>query len=207
MKTISINLYEFGELNEKAQERAIDQVRNWVGESQAEIDGDAFQWTHEEMEKALGISIRFDSRSTNWYIGADGERWEDVLGDPDYLVRYLDWVDNRVDNRKAFWLPFEKSRYHHSTMTKRVSNVLANDYDHSLTGEWTDGAFCEFMRKRWDFVRDGWTIDRFVDALVCAFRKAWDEDIEWGYSDDNVREVITNNDFFLFKEDGTRYVD
>ena len=203
MKQISINLYEFGELGEEARKRAIEDNRSWVGEGQTEIDGDAFWWTLKEMEKALGVSVR-DDRAFTWRLQGDGERWEEVMDDPAYLVRYLNWVDSRVDDRKVYWLPFGKSRYFHSTMTRRVSNISVKGYDHSLTGEWTDGSFCEFMRRRWEFVREGWTIDRFVDALVCKFRDEWDKDTEWAYSDENVVELLSDQGW-LFLEDGRKY--
>ena len=46
------------------------------------------------------------------------------------------------------------------------------------------------------------TISQFIDELLDKFRRAWDEDIEYGYSDENVLEIIYANDYFSFLEDG-----
>ena len=202
MKTISINLYEFKELGKDAQKVALSNQRNWVGEHQAEITNDSFGWTMEEMEKALGIWVRMENRATKW--GWNEDRWEELSDDPKYLVRYINWVMGNVDNRKTYYLPFEKSRYYHPTMTPRKSNIVGSTYDCSLTGEWSDGTFGRWMDNAWDWVRDGLTIDQFVDGLVCEFRARWSEEIDWGYSDDNVRDII-DNECFLFLEDGRLY--
>lgn len=205
-KTIEIRLYQFSELTESAQETAINNARQWVGEGQAEIDGDCFYWTKEKMEDALGICIEFGNRSTRWEWrdGDEWVRWDDISDDPKYLLRYINWVMDRVDNSKTYYLPFEKSRYYHPTMTPRKSKIIKGGYNCCLTGEWTDSTFDKRMEEAYDWVRGNKTIDEFVDSLVRAFRSAWDEDVEWGYSDENVREVISyNDDWYL--EDGTKF--
>lgn len=201
MKTIEIKLYDYSELNETAKKVALEQSRDYVGETQAEIDGDAFHWTLEKMEEVLGVGIR--EGDFGWVLGVYGERWEEVMDDPKYLARYLNWVDDRVAEFKSYYLE-DQSRWtkRHVCSPKRVSNITYKDYDWSLTGEWTDATFDDFMKKRWEFVREGLTINQFIDELIDKFRKAWDEDIEYGYSDENVLEIIYANDYFTFREDG-----
>ena len=201
MKTIEINVYEFHELNEKAKKVAIEQNRSWVGDTQAEIDGDAFHWTLEKMGDVLGVCIR--EEDFGWVLGVYGERWEEVMDDPKYLARYLNWVDDRVAQFKSYYLE-DQSRWtrRHISIPKRVSNITYKDYDWCLTGEWTDATFDDFMKRRWGFIRDGLTISQFIDELLDKFRRAWDEDIEYGYSDENVLEIIYANDYFSFLEDG-----
>ena len=204
-KTIEIRLYEFSELTESAQKTAINEAREWVGETQAEIDGDAFHWTKEEMEKVLGIKMDFGNHCTKWGWGDDYEdRWDDLSDDPKYLLRYINWLMDRVDSFKSYYLPFEKSRYYHPSMTKRTSRITKGVYDCCLTGEWTDTIFDKRMEKAYDWVRGKKTIDDFVDSLVRAFRAEWDEDVEWGYSDDNVRSILDGNGD-LYLENGHKF--
>lgn len=204
-KTIEIRLYEFSELTESAQETAINNAREWVGETQREIDGDSFHWTKEAMEEALGIKMDFGNHCTKWGWGDDHEdRWDDLSDDPKYLLRYINWVMDRVDTLKTYYLPFEKSRYYHCMMTPRKSKIVSKGYDCCLTGEWTDTIFDKRMEKAYDWVRGNKTIDDFVDSLVRAFRAEWEEDIVWGYSDDNVREILDGNGD-LYLEDGRKF--
>lgn len=204
-KKIEINVYEFSELSKDAQKTAINEAREWVGETQAEIDGDAFHWTKEEMEKVLGIKMDFSNHCTKWGWGDDYEdRWDDLSDDPKYLLRYINWVMGRVDTLKTYYLPFEKSRRYHPTMTERKSHIISGGFRNILTGEWTDDTFDKWMTDAYDWVRGKKTIDDFVDSLVRAFRAEWDEDVEWGYSDDNVRDILDGNGDLYF-EDGRKY--
>lgn len=206
MKKIEIALYKFEELGEDARRRAMDDARQWVGDTQAEIDDDAYLFTKEEMERVLGISIKETGRGLSWQFTE--MRWDDpdIRENPKYLMRYINWVQDRVDNRKSYWLPFDRSRHYHPTMTKRVSRITKCDFDCSLTGTWTDNAFDRKMKNALNYVRAGMDIDEFVDAIVREFAKDWEEDREWGYSDENVRDILEqNSDTDWYFEDGRKF--
>lgn len=211
-KTIEIRLYQFSELTESAQETAINNARQWVGDTQAEIDGDIFYWTKDEMRKVLGIWTDLDEHYSRWGWREDDEcaRWDDLSDDPKYLLRYINWVMGRISWErvgKEYSLPDEKWTRRHVCYPKRVSKISTkNCFEECLTDEWTDATFDKWMNDAYKWVRDHKTIDEFVDSLLRRFHKAWDENTEWGYSDDNVRDIINmNDDTEWYLEDGRKF--
>lgn len=206
MKRIEISLYKFEELGEEARKRAMYDARQWVGDTQAEIDGDVYYWTMDAMEKALGISIEDTGRVLFWSWSED--RWDDLSDDPKYLVRYINWVDGRLDDervRKAYFLPSEKWARRHVCSPRRVSKIISRGYEESLTGEWTDETFDKWMADAYSWVRDRMTIDQFVDSLVSEFKARWDENTNAGYSDENVLDILSQDDEEVYLEDGRKF--
>lgn len=204
-KTIEIRLYQFSELTESAKETAINNARQWVGETQNEIDSDSYEFAKEEMERVLGIKLEIGRYGYHKWEFTD-ERWEDVCEDSKYLIRYLNWVMDKVDNFKSYWSPFKYSKGNPPKATSRKSRILHNGYDNSLTGDWTDYAFGKMMGEAYDWVRNHKTIDQFVCTLVNKFHDEWDEDMEFGYSDDNVRDILEmNEDTEWYLEDGRKF--
>lgn len=197
-KTIEIRLYQFSELTESAQETAINNARQWVGETQNEIDEDSYECTKEEMEGVLGIKLEIGRYGYHKWEFTD-ERWDDVCEDSNYLIRYLNWVMDKVDNRKTYHLGRGGWR-------PRKSHIIHEGYNCSLTGSWTDGVFDKMMGEAYDWVRGHKTIDEFVCALVNKFHDEWDETLEWGFSDENVRDILEmNEDTEWYLEDGRKY--
>ena len=83
MKKIELTLYKFEELGEDARRRAMDDARQWVGDTQAEIDDDIFYGTMEEMERVLGIAIKDTGRGARCKVCAtktDADRWIYFVG-------------------------------------------------------------------------------------------------------------------------------
>lgn len=207
MKKIEISLYKFEELGEEARKRAMDDARQWVGDTQAEIDDDVFYGTMEAMERVLGISIKETGRGLSWSWSED--RWDDLSDDPKYLVRYINWVDGRLDSDKvckAYYLPDEKWTRRHVCYPKRMSKIISKGYEDSLTDEWTDATFDRKMSHALNYARAGMDIDCFVNAIVRDFSKAWEDDREAGYSDENVRDILEqNSDTDWYLEDGRKF--
>lgn len=210
MKKIEIALYKFEELREDARKRAIDDARQWVGDTQAEIDYDCWLFTKEEMERVLGIAIKDSGRSLMWDFTE--VRWDDpdIFENPRYLIRYINWVQGRIPADKVLYTYYHRDQAkwtkRYVTYPKRGSAVISKGYDCCLTGEWTDSTFDKWMANAYDWVRDGLTIDQFVDSLVREFCARWEEDREWGYSDENVRDILEqNSDTDWYLEDGRKY--
>ena len=197
-KTIEIRLYQFSELTESAQETAINNARQWVGETQNEIDSDSYECTKDEMERVLGIKLEIGRYGYHKWEFTD-ERWEDVCEDSKYLIRYLNWVMDKVDNHKNYHLDRGGWR-------PRKSHIIRTAYDCCLTGDWTNGAMDKWLNNAYEFVRDHETIDEFVCSLVNKFHDDWDKDMEFGFSDENVRDILEmNEDTEWYLEDGRKY--
>lgn len=210
MKKIEIALYKFEELGEDARRRAMDDARQWVGDTQAEIDDDVFYGTMEEMERVLGIAIEETSRGLSWRFTE--MRWDDpdIWENPKYLMRYINWVQGRIPADKVLYTYYHRNQdkwtKRYVTYPKRGSAIISKGYDNCLTGEWTDETFDKWMTNAYDWVLGGQDIYDFVDSLVSEFKARWEEDREWGYSDDNVRDILEQNqDTDWYLEDGRKY--
>ena len=200
MKRVTIDLYDFSELNEQARQRAINDARGWVVEGETDIIGDSFWFTIEKIEEVFGIKVEEDQNGmlgwewdedhkdrfeyTDWRSGAT------VEDDPKMLVRYLNEVAGRIKSTKSYYLPHEKHTRWHITAPKRESKVMYGGYKGCLTGDYSDSFVDEMMTKRWEYVRLGMTISEFVCDLLVGLKVRWDKELEDMTSDEAIADIL-----------------
>lgn len=199
MRTITANLYKFHELNEAAQQFAINHLRSDLGGNMAEFDASDYRSTLKKIEEMFGINVY------DWNIGYPGDyfRWEIEdewfqdydIENPKHLTRYLRIVSNRIYKGKYMgFYDGDRKVYH--------SKVLSYEDSYGLMDMWTDDAIIKTMEERFEFVRQGKTIEDFIETLLDRFFKEWKNDNDYCYSDEGVLEEIESNDLDFF-ENGT----
>lgn len=202
MKRVTIDLYDFSELNEQARQRAINDARGWVVEGETDIIGDSFWFTIEKIEEAFGIKVEEDQNGMLGWEWQEDSRWEcfvDFNGrwltpddDPQMLVRYLNEVAGRINSFKSYYLPMEKwvKGRRHITSPKRESKVMFGGYHQCLTGDYSDSFVDEMITKRWEYVRRGMTISEFLCDLLVGLKAKWDDELEEMTSDDAIADLL-----------------
>ena len=103
MKTIK--LYDFSELSEVAQKRAINDARNYAAEVECECLNDDFSITLQGICYALGIEVRDynvgGGQSSFFRCDVDGELNDD---DPELFLRWLNSALSRIEKGKVYSL-------------------------------------------------------------------------------------------------------
>lgn len=208
-----MNVYRFSELNETARTRAINDARVWVVEGETDIIGDSFFYTIAKIEEVFGIKVE---EGRDGLLGWEWnetykERYEssnwlgdtEVQDDPRMLVRYLRDVSDRINSAKTYYLPSEKQTRWHVTAPSRVSKVMYGGYHGCLTGDYSDAFVDMMMTRRWDYVREGWTIFDFICDMLFGLKQRWDEELDAMTSDDAIADLLgdTFRETYYF-EDG-----
>lgn len=192
MKTIEINLYEFNELSEQAQERAIADARGWVKEGQDDIVDDEYFEMIEPFERCFGIEVQeWADESIRW-MWADESRWTMFINfegewlcpgdEPKYFCRFLNEIDDNMDSLKE---------------------GLADCFGDTKTAL---GILNEMMANKWEYVRMGWSAFDFVDLFLKELRKKRNEEYERVTSDEAIRELLsyTMRGWDYYTKDGMR---
>ena len=217
MKQVTINLYEFSELNEDAKKRAIDSARGWVVEGETDIIGDSFYFTIEKIEEVFGIKVEEDQNGLlGWEWNEDyKDRFEyaswqsdtEVQDDPKMLVRYLNQVAGRIKSTKSYYLPHDRFTKWHVTAPKRESKVMFGGYNRCLTGDYSDAVVDEMMTKRWEYVRLGWTIFDFLCDLLFNLKARWNDELEEMTSDDAIADLLGDTfRGYMFTKEGVDHI-
>lgn len=218
MKQITINVYKFSELNEEAQAKAIADAKKWIIEGQQEIIGDCFWYTLDKVEEVFGIKVDTTEYTNGtvrikWSWKPEMYRWASIYTNAlaeeegregwQFLVRYLNWVDTKVNAMKAYYLPHEKHTRRHITAPKRVSKVMYGGYKHCLTDDYSDQAIDEALEHRWDSVYQGLSIQNFIDDMLRDLRWKWEKELAETRTDDYARDLLddTFSETYYF-EDG-----
>lgn len=194
MRTITFKTYNFDELTPEAREKAIENVRDRVADiNQCSVNDELCEGLR-DLEKAMSIKL-LDADIDAWsyrfrFVMKDG--WKDLEDDPRFLCRYLDRL---ADNT---WMGKYYSKYPKS----RTSKVLFSDWQ--VSGMWYDHAFSKEMDRRFEYVRDGFSIREFVDSVLTEFFIAGQRDMEHCYTDEAIADTILANDY-EFLEDGRIY--
>lgn len=204
MKTISLKLYEFNELNEETKRKVIEREGGWISQGRVEIDQDNWMETLEELEKALGIKVR------NWDVDACQYRfsisynsdWDGMQDEGRFLLRYLDSVEGYFRKGKYYSTPFRKGEG--PAFKTRHSKVLFESDNLPLTGMWTDSSIEKAWSNRWDAVRRGDSIREFVQDMLEDFFAAWRDEIEYYHTEEGIASELEDLGL-LFLEDGTYY--
>lgn len=194
MKTITFKTYTFDELTPEAREQAINDVRDRDADINQCFVNDELCEGLKDLEGTMCIKLR-DAEIDAWsyrfnFVMKDG--WEDLEDDPRFLCRYLDRL---ADNT---W----KGKYYNKPQKSRTSKVLFSHWQFS--GMWYNQAFSEEMNRRFEYVRDGFSIREFVDSVLTEFFSAGQRELEYCYTDEAITETILANDY-EFLEDGRLY--
>lgn len=196
MRTISLNLYEFDELNEQAQESAIKALRSEAVSEYCAVTNSEFGDTLEAMEEVMGIKVETHRGLRDFTFKMQG-RWAGMEDDPKFLCRYLNYLDDQT-REKRFYSKLQP-RY-----ARRESNILHNGWC-LTTGDYQDTAFIKSMERKEEDIKTRNTIYYFVQGMLIWFFTDWEEELEYAYNEDEVVTDHIDRNGFLFLEDGTRW--
>ena len=198
MEKIEITLYSYNELSDKAKERAVSENREKIGCSESSFVDDEFRSACDSLEENFGIKIRDIEaggysrfRVTGWF--------EEYQNESQYLPRYLEWLSNRLYKGKYYSTCMHRDdsgKYHYK---HKYSKVVPGNYDCCLTGTYTDHAVDEAMRKRFEYVRKGYTIREFIDSVLDGFCKDWTRVLEDCFDTERIEEFLIENDCSFLK--------
>jgi len=217
MKEVTLKLYKFDELDESAQQRVIDDERGNCGTLHEEFWCNEYQATLDEFCKIIGCKVSWTHEYGNFYyrIKWDNDPFEcwqyDVYIDSDhvkgkYLLRFL--------NRDEIYFSVRKGKYRSTPFRTGSDGKQHYRYIHSkvmfeegncpLTGYCADNSI---LQPIWDWHKNPdleISLQELVEKCLDSFFEDWQADIDWGYTDDYVREELENNCDEDFYEDGTR---
>lgn len=186
MRTKTIKLYQFSELSEKAQQTAIDAYRTrqeWFG-------GDECVTSLKAFCTRVGINLRDwslgDRSNVSWEFDAiDCYRWSedwfhsaDTGHDGSHMkgVRLWKWLMN--DN----W----------TFTAKEIKD--AHQGGCLLTGMWSDNPFFDAFARFLERPDQTTTFDDLLQEAKADFESACNQDCEYCFSDECIRESIEAND-------------
>ena len=198
MKKIEITLYSFDELPENAKKKAIDDNRESIGVCESSSVSDDYKSTLDAIEEKFGITVR-DLESHGYSRFRMTAGWDEIADDPKYLPRYLDRLSSRIHKGRYYSTPMHRDEAGNWHYKHKYSNVLSDGYSCCLTGTYTDAAVDDAMNKRFEFVRKNYTIREFIGVMLDKFCQLWDDDSNYCFTDEYVREHFENNDFTFLK--------
>lgn len=199
MRTITINIYSFDELSEKAKEKAIEKYRDnmvlWDDEIIATIKAiaDAMECFYDyHSYDGVSYSVSFEYHNS-----------DDSLSG----LRAWAFIENN------FVTPNEKSKtyYLHGGIYcdgrknwSRKSKINYTLDDCPFTGYCADCCFIEAWREWKKNFTIKSTVEDFIDLVAKKLSEEWTTDNEYQLSDDGIIETIEANDY-EFLEDGKFY--
>ena len=231
MKTITINLYEFGELSDEVRKAVAERERWNVTNFAMDCNASEYEASLEKFESATGYGAR------DWHVGycEHGFRRDDptgpVMGTYDYPL-YGDDIKGRLlwrwcyrfvrDNRRGNYhgklVPCEKSKehpvglrhvYRHSHATKEP-----------ITGGWcpwtgvcTDCALVEpivdfYLNYHRGKYREDYTLEDLIDDCLEKFFSEWESEYNaYGDNKDGIVEELieANSDGDWFYANGKKF--
>ena len=197
MRTIEYKVYNYDELSAKAQQLAVDSLRDRIAGTRIESDAADYRNTLEMIEQVFRVKVRdwYVDSCTHFFrfdfVGID----EDIENEPRLLLRYLNTnVLPCIDNKKRY--------YSKTARTTRKSRILCYKYyDCCLTGCWTDSAVDDALDNINESAKKQLSAREFVDSILEDFFKQWQKDYEYSESDECITEEIEANNY-EFYEDG-----
>lgn len=187
MKTVNLNLYQFDELSEKAQEKVINSWR----------ENDEYFWGDENAEslnafcKIFAIKIKgYDYGYQNYISASFNLDYEIMELSGLKLHKYL--VNNYLND-------IYKPKYYFKNSKKRLSKIQKHN-DCVLTGYYIDN---EIMAALYDFIKkpDNSTLESLLNDCLNNWLIACRKDYEYWISAESIREDILSNDY-LFLANG-----
>ena len=199
MRTIELKLFKFDELDENAQQTAIDHFRNL---------GDLYHWHNENQETLKAFIDLFPVNVSNWEYGyrysinwtfTDNEDIESLSG-----VRLLKYLINNYGNTLFKGKYYSTPGFHVDGKffyKKRYSNCQTES-SCVLTGYGIDDDILEPIYK---FLKAPDTNITFYDLMNDCLQSwvfACHNDFEGAYTDESIKDTITANEY-EFLDDGT----
>ena len=202
MRTIEYKVYNYDELSAKAQQLALDSLRDRIAGTRIESDSDDYRNTLEMIEQVFRVKVR------DWYIDSCTHFFrfdfvgidDDMENEPRLLLRYLNTnVLPCIDNQKRY--------YSKTARASRKSRILCNNsYEYCLTGCWCDSAIDNALNNIKQSVKNKFNARDFVESILEGFFEQWRNDYEYAISDECISEEIEANDY-EFYENGKPYTD
>ena len=205
MKTITTNLYEFHELNEKAQRKA------WEKSSFDFSDdhGGEFRATLAAFEKIFDIKVfHYDVGSMLFNPSFDfdtaGDAVDAPAGDPIRLAKfvwnnYADYIlKGKYYSTRGAWID---GKYHYKN---RHSKITKSFFDCPLTGVFCDYDILQPVIDCLHYKRFFNSYDELIHACLENFFRAWDAEIEFSCSFEYFADAADANGWY-FTENGEFY--
>lgn len=202
MRTVSYDVYKFSELCPEAQQKAIEKMTESIGSLRADDDSDEYRETLKKIEEVFDIKVE------KWNVGYPGtfchwefttNRWDDVArSGSKYLLRYVNAVKPYLDSMRYYstGCKFTDGKYR---FKKRRSRILHSDY-YTLTGTWCDESVDMALRDAYDMARRGCCLEDFISDMLSRFFHCWEEDIDFAYSEEYVREELEANEYEFYAD-------
>ena len=197
MKTISLNIYLFTELSEKAQAKAHEHYLYDIYYD----DTDA-QNVLEKFCQVFGIGIY------DWCCSSCGFSYTKPIFKDEYVeenLRKLSGVRLSTYIYNKFSSILFKGRYYSkwvgTDLKQRRSKVLL-ECDWNLTGYFLDGAILEPIYKFLQHPQSNITFEQLLDLCLVSFFSAYKSDIENIESLEYFRDLCADNENYFY-EDGT----
>ena len=194
METITVNLYSFDELSERAQQRAIDRER------EARYSDVEYPYHGETYDTLNAFCERFyvdweDYGLYNSNIGANRIRLDNYEGLSGLRLRtYL--VNNFSD------VLSQRKTYGKYGGKRRASRIIYEETDCPFTAYCMDYTILQPIR---DFIAKPTANTDYkglIEDCLHEFSKAWNDEIEQWYSDECIREDLQCRDHVQYEEDG-----
>lgn len=196
MQTIQINLYTFDELNEEAQEKAIEDWRRISAEGGYVWSGEALDTLKAGIKHFDGILNSYD---IDWYTPGRSkvefetdtpdyyDAWDDDMSSDEYEAEMKKWVQAKIDGLGAY--------------NPDTGKGLG---DCKLTGVCFDEAFGDGAREA--FLKGETDVNEIVQAGVEELLSYCMKDYEYQMSDEAIKEDIrANREEPTFLENGEEF--
>ena len=207
MKTKTIKIYSFNELDAKGKERVLDK---WREHDTGDAWSDEWRESMELFAKWLGITVKDWSVSVwgNSYVKWEYENsdWNYADGDPAETmtgVRLRTWIINN-------WLPeFWKGKYYSKTLStspyryiSRYSKINGSYMDCPMTGYCGDNSLIYPLLQFVENPNNSTCLNDLIEECFSEWYQDWIKDMEWQNSDEYIIDTIECNDY-EFHDDGT----
>lgn len=210
MKTVTVDIYEFNELQNEAQNRVVERNRDMIIQDQLNIDNFDYRKSLDEFESTFGIKARYNLYGFRFeYNPFPDIEPEDCKGR--LLWRWLNKKrEDMVHRKKYYGWETASGRGKRPQDTKermsRISYWLGGGVcgDLSLTGVYSDYALLKPIDEWMAHPDKDTSAYDLMERCIADFRYDWDSNDE-GYDDDYVHEVLSECDENYYYEDGTRY--
>lgn len=197
MRTITIDVFKFSELDDAAKKRALTAVRESILNND-DFDCSEYKASLDAFCNDLGIEIN------DWGYGLDGcnvdYSLDNVMGDRISGARLYTWIVNNIKGLqpgpRVYHVERETVRYgfkQKERIVKRVSGVYQGDDCCNYTGVFCDetllAPFREYMKAPTDETQLADLIRDAIDSYCAAML----EEMEHQESDEYAQEWIENN--------------
>ena len=200
MQTIERQIFRYDELSEQAQQMAIESLRERISGTIMESDSYYYRNTLDKIENIFRVKVYdWSVDECNYYFRFEFTNIdEETENESRLLLRYLNNnVLPCIDNRKRYYT----KGY---TASRRSKIMFANEYDCCITGAWTDSAIDDALNNIKRSLKNHLNAREFVNDMITAFFRYWQEDYKYSCSDECIAEDIEANDYEFF-EDGKPY--